>query len=263
MIRPSIGAALLILSTAAQAELRDYCPDRPGIGAPACTIDPGHISIEAGLSDWTLDQASGERTETLIAGDFLARVGLGTATELRLGWTAYGRERDRDASRAVTRQHRVGDATIGLRQNLRNPDGSGTSIALTPFVSIPIGRQPIGAGDWGAGVAGSAMISLTDMLTFEFAPEVDAAVDKDGHGRHLSYSAVEGLSAKLGTAVTATVEYRAQRDRDPGGHATMQLAGLSIGWQPEDDMQIDVGANTGLDHHTPDVEVYFGVSRRF
>ena len=59
------------------------------------------------------------------------------------------------------------------------------------------------------------------------------------------------------------IEYQALRDRDPGRHATMQLAGLSMGWQPKGDLQIDLGANVGLDHRTPDVEVYFGVSRRF
>ena len=263
MIRTSLVAALLFFASAAQAELRDYCPDRPGLDAPACTIDPGHVSIEVGLADWTLDKASGERNETLLAGDILARIGLGDTTELRIGWTSYGRERDRDATGSVTRQHRIGDALIGVRQNFKNPDGSGLSLALTPFVTLPIGRQPIGDGDWGAGLTGSASIELNDVFAIAFTPEIDAAVDDDGHGRHLTYSAVEGLSAKLSKAITATIEYERLRDRDPGNHATMQLAGLSLAWQPKDDMQIDLGANAGLDHRTPDIELYVGVSRRF
>lgn len=255
--------ACLCIASAAHAELRPYCPDRPGLGSPACTVDPGHVSIEMGLADWTLDKAAGERNETLLAGDILARIGVGEATEIRLGWTSFGRERDRDSSGAVTRQHRIGDATIGLRQNLKNPDGSGTSVALTPFVTIPVGRRPIGAGDWGAGVTGSAMFELNDVFTFEFVPEIDAAVDEDSHGRHLAYSAIEGLNAKLSKAITATIEYQALRDRDPGGHATMQLAGLSLGWRPMPGMRIDVGANARLDHRTPDIELYLGVARRF
>ena len=262
MIKPAI-TVLLCAASAAPAALRDYCPDRPGIGAPACTVDPGHVSIETGIADWSLDKSAGERAETLLAGDILTRIGIGAATELRLGWTSYGRERGRDATGTVTRQHRIGDAMIGVRQNLRNPDGSGISIALTPFVTIPVGRRPIGAGDWGAGLSGSASFALTDIFTVEIAPEINAAVDEDGHGRHLAYSSVEGIAAKLSDAVTTTIEYQALRDRDPGGHATMQLAGLSIGWQPKDDLQIDVGANAGLDHRTPDVELYLGVSRRF
>lgn len=263
MIRPAIFIALLGIASAGHAELRDYCPDRPGIGAPACTVDRGHVSIEVGLADWTLDKAAGERDETLLAGDILARIGIGDSTEVQIGWTGYGRERDRDASGNVTRQHRSGDALIGLRQNLKNPDGSGLSFALTPFVTLPVGRQPIGAGDWGAGLTGSATVELGEVFALALTPEIDAAVNEDGHGRHLAYSAVEGLSAKLSKAVTATLEYQALRDRDPGGHATMQLAGLSVGWQPKDGMQIDFGANAGLDHRTPDVELYVGVSRRF
>ncbi len=266
MLKPIIAAGLLCLAPAAGAAtsgLRDYCPDRPGIGSPACTIDKGHVSLEIGLADWTLDKTAGARNETLIAGDIHARLGLGTSTELQLSWTSYGRERDRDANGAIIRQQRIGDATIGLRQNLRSPDGSGLSIALTPFVTLPIGRQPIGSGDWGAGLTGAATVELNDVIALAFTPEIDAAVNADGHGRHLAYAAVEGLSAKISKAVTATLEYQAQRDRDPSGHATIELAGLSLGWQPDDDMQFDMGANAGLDRNSPDVELYVGVSRRF
>ena len=62
--------------------------------------------------------------------------------------------------------------------------------------------------------------------------------------------------------VTATLEYQFNRDDDPLGHVTEQLAGLSIGWQPRANVQLDMGANAGL-HHAPDIELYVGIAERF
>src|SRR6185503_1298265 len=56
-----LAALLLLAAGTARAEgLRDFCPDRPGLGTPACTMDPGHIAVELGLGDWTLTRQSGE-----------------------------------------------------------------------------------------------------------------------------------------------------------------------------------------------------------
>jgi hypothetical protein len=255
--------AFLALPAAARAELRDYCPDRPGIGTPPCTIDKGHLSFEVGLADWTLDRSPTDRTDTLILGDALLRYGLTDSTEIQLGWTSFGRERDHDRlTGARTSRSRVGDVSVAVRQNLRNPDGSGFSVALMPFATLPVGRQPIGAGDWGAGLLMPVAYELGEHFSLEWVPEIDAAVDGDGNGRHLAYGGVAGFQAKLSKAVTATAEYQLIRDDDPAGHQTQQRAGLALSWQPKDDLQFDLGANAGL-RHQPDVELYIGIARRF
>ena len=126
-----------------------------------------------------------------------------------------------------------------------------------------VGREPIGAGDWGAGFRLPVSYEIDETFALEWVPEVDAAVDSDGKGRHLAYGTVAGVAAKLGPTLSATLEYQFTRDRDPSGHESQQLGGLSLAWQPRDDLQFDIGANGGLDRHAPDVELYIGVSRRF
>ena len=260
-----LALPLLLAAGAARAEeLRDFCGDRPGLGTPACTVDKGHLQIEVGVGDWTLDKQPDSRTDTILAGDLFARYGLTDSLEARVGWTAYGHVRERDRmTGAISRQSRVGDVTVGLKQNLMNPDGSGFSIALLPFASIPVGRQPVGAGDWGAGLIVPVNYELSDAIQLEFTPEVDAAVDEDGNGRHLAFSGTIGAAGKLGETLTATLEYQALRDRDPSGHETQQLAGVSLAWEAQPQFQLDLGTNVGLDHDAPDVEVYFGVSQKF
>lgn len=254
----------LLASPAMAAELRDYCPERPGLNTPACTIDPGHVSIETGLAGWTRDSNAATRTDTLLIGDTLVRVGLTDSIEARLGWTPLGIERERDrATGAVSRTSRVGDATLGLKANLASPDGSGASIALLPYATLPVGRRPIGTGDWGAGLLVPASYELSPTLSLSLTPEIDAAVDQDGRGRHLAYGSAAGIGVKLSAAVSSALEVSAIRDRDPSGHSTEMLLGASLGWQPRDDLQFDIGVDAGLNRDTPDIAVSMGVSRRF
>lgn len=262
-MRTFLYLAVLIAAPAA-AQDRDLCADRPGLGTPPCTVAPGKVMVEVGLVDWTLDRQPDTRTDTLLAGDTLVRFGVADHAELRIGWTAFGHVRERDRlTGAIDTMAGVGDVTVAANRNLVNPDGSGTSISLLPYATLPTGGSAIGAGDWGAGMLIPVSVELGGGVKLGLTPEIDAAVDDDRHGRHLAYGSVVGLGVDLSDAVSAAGEAQVIRDRDPGDHSTQALAGLSLGWQPGRDTQLDVGTNIGLNRASPDVELYVGVARRF
>ena len=263
--RYALGVALLMLAAApAQAEERDYCPTRPGLGTTPCTISPGHVSVETALTDWTLDDRSDQRTDTVLIGDTLARLGLSDNVEAQFGWTPYGHVRTRDKTTGMVESAgRVGDITLGFKANLLNPDGQKVSIAVQPFVTVPVGRAPVGAGDWGGGVVVPVTFDLSETLNLATTSEVDAAVNQSGDGRHLAYSEVLGLGIKLTKQVTATLEVEALRDEDPDDTTTQALASASLAWMAKDDLQLDIGGVAGLNRDAPDVELYVGISRRF
>ncbi|WP_245656756.1 transporter [Sphingomonas asaccharolytica] len=263
-IRLALVTAALFVPAVAQADDkdRDYCPARPGLGTPACTMAPGQVSVETSLGDWTLDKQGGDRTDTVLIGDTSVRIGLTDTVEAQVGWTPLGIVRER-AGGVVDRAARAGDATLGIKANLRNPDGSGLSVAVQPFVTLPVGRAPIGAGDWGAGLVVPVTYDLSKTVNLEVTPEVDAAVDQDGRGRHLAYSAVVGVGIALNDALTFTLEDQLVRDQDPSGSTTQDLASASLAWMPRKTLQLDVGAVAGLDRNAPDVEIYAGIARRF
>lgn len=267
-MKMALVALLALAATPASAQdaggLRQLCSDRPGLDTPACTVDKGHLQLEVGIGDWTLDRQRDSRTDTIQGGDVAARLGVTDTTELRLEWTAYGHVRARDRpTGTVDRMTGIGDVTVGIKQNLSHPDGDGFSLALLPFATLPSGGEAIGAGTWSAGLVVPITYQLNEMLTLENTPEVDAAADGDRHGRHLAYSDTIGLGVALTKALGVTAELQALRDRDPDGHETMALGGLSLAWQPKDRMQLDVGANAGLNRATPDIELYFGVTEKF
>ena len=248
----------------AAAQHRDLCAERPGLGTPACTVEPGHVLVETGAIDWTRERDDDGRTDTIGIADTLVRVGVGTATELQVGWTPYGHQRLRDATTgAVTRTGRVGDVMLGVKRNLAEPDGHGLSFALTPFVTLPVGRTPIGAGDWGGGIVAPLTYDLSDAVQVEFTAEADAAVDEDGHGRHLAYSGVAGVEWDVAEHVELVGEVQAIRDRDPAGRTTRYLAAISAAWQPSGHIQFDIGTTAGLNHAAPDVRVYGGIAALF
>ncbi len=252
---------LLVAAAPVRAELRDFCALRPGLGTSACTVDAGHMQVEIGLADWTLDRQPDTRTDSVVAGDILMRVGIDRVTEVQVGWTAYGHVRVRDRSGGlVSRSEGTGDVRIGLQRSLSGPGGQ---IGVQPFVTLPTGGAAIGAGDWGAGVVVPIGFDLGHGLALALTPEVDAAVDSDGSGRHLAYGNVVGVSGAVTKTLNLTVEVAATRDEDPAGHTTTALASTSLAWMRGKNTQIDLGAVAGLNAQSPDVEVYFGIARRF
>lgn len=258
-----LAAATIAVPAAAKEESRDLCPDRPGLGTPACTVEPESMLFEMGLADWTLDRAADSRTDSWAFGDALLRAGLTPSLEVQLGWTMVGHVRERDrATGDTTSRTRTGDVTLALRQNLSNPDGSGFSVALMPYATLPLGGSGVGAGDWGAGLIVPVSFEL-GALSLGLTPHVDAAVDSDGDGRHTAYGSVVGVGFGLSDDISMAAEMSLTRDRDPGGHTTEALAGLSAGWQPDADSQWDMGVNAGLNRESPDVELYVGYVRRF
>ncbi|TCP99615.1 outer membrane putative beta-barrel porin/alpha-amylase [Sphingomonas sp. PP-F2F-A104-K0414] len=262
----ALSVALLsfaaLYATSASAQDREYCPERPGLDTPACTIAPGKISVETSIADWTRDDQHGSREDDILFGDTLVRVGVSDTIEARIGWTPFGHDRKRDST-GVDTVNGVGDVSLGMKANLLNPDGSGVSVSVLPFVTLPVGRSSIGAGDWGAGFLVPLTYELSDTVSLDLTPEIDAAVDQDGNGRHLAYSSTAGLAFKVAKDFTLTGEVQALRDNDPDQHATQALAALSLAWMANDDLQLDILGAAGLNDDTPDARVYAGISRRF
>lgn len=254
--------ALLPPGTAVAQDLRDFCPDRPGLGTPACTTDPGHVTVEIGLLDWTLDRQGGSRDDTILAADLLLRYGLTDDLEAQVGWTALGHVRTRSTN-AVDDASGTGDVFFAIRRNLRSPDGSGLAVAIMPYATLPTGGGAIGAGDWGAGVLLPVSRELGAGVQIDLTGLAEAAVDDDRRGRHLAYGTVLGFDVLVGEEVGITVELSATREHDPTGASTELIGAVSAGWSPDDALQFDIGANLGLNRPAPDLQLYIGVARRF
>ena len=254
----------LLVAMPAAAQDRPFCADRPGLGAPACTLAPGRVMVETGIGEWTRDDTSDERTDTIVVAETFVRIGVTETLEAQVGWTPYGRQRVRDrATGAMDRIDGVGDVLVGAKLNLANPDGEGFSIAVQPGFTLPVGRSGIGAGDWSAALLVPLSYGLSGGLSLQATPQALATVDEDGSGRHLAWGSVVGLGLTITDSLAAGLEVQVMRDDDPGEATTQAFAGVSTAWQPGEDWQLDAGVNLGLNRASDDLQLYAGISRRF
>lgn len=265
MIRLTLAVAVaLAIPVAARADERTYCPDRPGMNTPPCTIAPGRISAEMSLGDWTRENDVDVRTDTVLIGDAGLRYGIADHAELRVAWTAFGHVRSRDkASGTITRESGTGDVTLGIKRNLFSPDMAGFSVAVLPSLTLPAGGHAIGAGDWGAELQVPVSVPLGGPLSLAATPEIDAAVNSRGSGRHLAWGSAAGLSLAATGRLNFAFEAAVMRDDDPEGAATTAAAGIAAGWMVGGNVQFDLAGEFGLNDRTPGLRLYGGVSRRF
>lgn len=257
-------AAALVAPAAAGAQDARFCPNRPDLGASACTTDPGRLLVELSGVDWERSDTVDAREDRVAAGDLLARLGVGPRTEVQLSWAAYNRVRTRDkATGSIDTVTGTGDIRLGVRQNLRNPDGDGLSFAVEPFVTLPVGTDGIGAGDWSAGMVLPVAYDLGNRFGLSFTGTLQAAVDEDGQGRHFLGDATLGLGYDLSETVSAVGEIAVTRDDDPLEPRTEWVGALSFAWQPRPNRQIDVLAVAGLNRDAPDFRLVVGGAVRF
>lgn len=259
----------LLFSTVAAPALaqdeRDFCADRPGKGTPPCVLDQGRLQMELGLLDLSRQTQADTRTETWDAGDLLVRYGLDSLTELQLGLAVWNRQQvtDRTTGARDTSQG-AGDLSVGLRRSLANPDGSGLSVAVSGFVTAPTGARDIRADGFEGGVLLPVSVPLNTDWSLSLTPEIDWVSDADGEGRHATYTMVAGVGRGFGRW-NLGAELWVSRDEDPEAPATQSTFDLTAVWTPASlsDAQIDFGLNFGLNDDSPDVELGFGLARRF
>ncbi|MBU1374661.1 MAG: transporter [Alphaproteobacteria bacterium] len=259
-MRQLLLAAVLasLATTAAAADPREFCAERPGKATPPCILDAGRFQLETGLADAVFLRGRAGHEDTYTLGASEVRFGVSSRTEIEAGWSPLIVDHQRGAGRTTG----VGDAMLGVRTALTDPDADGPAASIQGFVTAPTATHGLGAGGWTGGLRLPLAMPLGHDLDLGATPEVDLVRDADGHGTHLALQAAAGLSHGFG-ALTAGAELWGQVDDDPAHRAWQASADLTAALMIGKNAQIDAGVNLGLTHATPDVEIYAGVARRF
>lgn len=265
MRRLSILSVISLLASLAavapaRAEQREFCAARPGLGTPPCTLAPGETMIELGAVAWDHTADDAAVADTLTAADALVRIGLTERSELQLalGGNVHQRTRDR-LTGEVASANGLGDATIAWKRGLAGPNGP---VAVQAYVTLPVGSGPGTAGDWGAGVLLPVAVNLPAGFGLEVVPEVDAAVNSSGSGRHFAWGGVVGVGHDLAPGLSAALEISTFRDEDPAGHTTDARLATSLAWLVAPGLQLDAEYDAGLTSAAPDHTVALGLAIR-
>ncbi|HEY4125663.1 MAG TPA: transporter [Rhizomicrobium sp.] len=266
MIRALAGALIALFAAgpawADDAELRDLCPDRPGKGTSACTVDAGHFQLEVDAFDGTFQRQDGVTTDTYFVANPTVKFGVTDNWDIEANIAPFEYIRVHDASGTQT-ESGIGDLFLRSKLNVTGNDGGAWGIALEPFLKIPTARSAIGNGAVEGGMLAPLSLDLGSGWSLGSTPEVDILKDESGGGYHADIINVLGIGRAFDGGVTLGAEAWSSSDLEPGGSTQSYSFDLDIAWQPESDTQLDGGINLGLNRVTPGAQVYLGVSRRF
>jgi hypothetical protein len=250
---------LALLAAPARAQdLRDFCAQRPGRATPPCVLDNGHLQVETALIDAVFQRNGGVREDTYALAGTELRLGIARRVELEAGWTPVVI----DTMRGGERRTGTGDAMLGLLGALTDPDGKGVAVSAQGFVTLPTATHDLGAGGWTGGVRLPIAIPLSGDTALGLTPEVDVLRNAGGGGTHLAWIGVGSVSRSFGP-VSLGAELWGEVEDAPTGEIRRATADLTAAVMLGKVLQLDAGANFGLDRQTPGAELYFGISKRF
>jgi hypothetical protein len=263
-MRRMVSAAVLLCASAAAnaAGPQPICPDRPSKSTGECTVPVGRWQLETGLIDWTHGESDGVSTDFTTFGSSLLKFGISGDADVELGFTPYAVSRVRSAG-TRDRESGFGDVVVRVKYRL-TPVDSPFQAALDPFVKVPTASHNLGNGkvEGGMTVPLSAALGKSGLI-LSFDPEVDLLADADGRGRHVAMVQVVNLGSSLTDKLSISGELWGQWDWDSAGTTRQASADASAAYLVSNDLQLDAGANFGLNRNTPDVELYTGISVRF
>jgi hypothetical protein len=262
------GAILLgiacagLASRAAAADQPPICADRPGKATSACTVAAGYWQVETGLADWSLQKAAGERDTSLVLGETTIKYGLDDRSDLELDFTPWQRARSRFHGFHESASG-IGDVNLIFKERITSADAPLQLVAM-PFLKAPTAAHSLGNGKWEGGLLFPIGYAIPrSPLAVALTPEIDWVADADGHGHHAAMAQVASLGWQVSSRLNAAAEIWGQWDWDPSGTTRQASLDGSLAYLLTNDVQLDAGANFGLNRNTPGVELYTGISKRF
>jgi hypothetical protein len=246
--------------------LRPFCTDRPTKGTGPCTVDAGHLQIESDIFNATLQNSDGVVTDTYLYTNPNFRLGLAQNLDVELNFSPDVEVVTHDHSTGEqTNVSGFGDMFLRVKTSLVG-NGQGTfSAALDPYLKLPTAPSTIGNGALEGGLVVPLQYALSEAWSLSLVPEVDVLKNQIDDGRHAAPVVALSISRAVSAEVSASAEYWESTNFDPYGTVEQQSFDLAATWQPPGtrDLQVDAGANFGLNTRTPAAQLYAGVSHRF
>lgn len=244
------------------ADEQPICPDRPSKSTGPCTVPQGKWQIETGLVDWTTDKSDGVTTDMVTWGASGIKYGVSGNADVEL-WVTPLETLHIHGGGASEHHSSFGDMLLRVKYEL-TPNSAAVQVALDPFVKIPTANHQLGNGEVEGGLLVPIQIPISKSpFTIALDPEFDLLADQQGHGHHAAMIQLVNFGWQASPKLTLTTEIWSQWNWDPSGTAKQVSWDGSVAYLVNKDLQLDAGANFGLNKQTPDVELYTGISVRF
>ncbi|MEA9750720.1 transporter [Xanthomonas campestris pv. raphani] len=263
----ALAGVLCGLASQAQAQAQDateapLCTDRPTKANSTCTVPAGAWQLETDIGSYTRDSQPGTRIETSVFTNPTLKYGVSDRIDLQLNWAPQLQVKTTDRATGA-RSSLSGGGDIYLRMKARFYESDTATVAVLPFVKAPTARTGLGNDEWEGGIALPINFALPNSFSLTFGPEVDWLADSDGSGNHIVVINAINLARPLTPKLSMAVEVWSSINRDPAETIEQYSADIATAYLINPLLQLDVGANFGLNDRNPDAQVYVGLAHRF
>ena len=238
--------------------LRAFNTDRPTKSNVATTVDAGHVQYESDLVIHTHSNVGGVSTRLVTAIDPVLKVGLTNRTDLEVQFGGYQWLSGNQAGIAA---RGAGDLTIRAKINLFGNEG-GAAVALIPYVKLPTAAGGLGNGHTEGGVIAPISVPLPLGFTLLLGAEVDVLRNAADAGHHFNFTQLANISHPIGGKLNVYAEFYSMVGVD---HRTPPVYTFDAAatYAVTDALQLDIGANIGLNRNAPNLQIYTGIGQRF
>jgi len=252
-----------LLNPVPAEQMRSFNTDRPTKANVPYTVDAGHFQYETDLVNFTHQVIGSVHTNTIMAPNPTFKVGVTNNADLEVNAPFAGIHTFGSSTGPSSTLWGIGDTFVRAKVNLWGNDGGSSAAALIPFVKAPSAPIGIGNGAVEEGLIAPLALSLPNDFTLLLVPEIDALKNSLDNSRHGNFIFDVNLSREVIKNVTAYVELWSDYNDDPAVKTTQVSFDMALAWVVIPNVQLDVGANFGLNSVTPAVQVYTGLSQRF
>jgi hypothetical protein len=249
--------------------LREFEPDRPDLTNNPFTVDAGHVQLESDLFNYSLSRPDqdGTVTEKFLFGSTNVRVGITNNTELQFLLQPINAVRTRFKNPAMTTWDAGPDVLeITGKYNFYGNDtfkeSGATALGIIPFIDVPTVDNGVGENHVQGGVDVPFAIKLSDKAELELMTEYDFIKNNQGSRYHVEYFNSGSLSYEFTSKLSTYLEVATLfGNEDPlGGVVTI---GTGLLYQPNENVQIDVGSNFGVTRASDRINPFVGLTKRF
>jgi len=245
-------------------QMRGFCTDRPAKSNGPCTVDAGHFQLETDLFNWTRSSIGGTSQNIFLYTNPTLKLGLTNRMDLEFNISPFVQAKSsNNATGAKTDLKGIGDLFARIKYNVVGNDGGDLAVTLLPYVKLPTARLGIGNRSYEGGLILPVSYALPMDFTLLVDPEIDVFRNSSNSGYHANFQGLINISRPIADNVTAAVEIWSDVNKDPAGTIRQWSFDAAVSWVVRPNLQLDIGANVGLNRATPDLQAYIGISKRF
>jgi len=246
--------------------LRAFSPDRPPKADSAITVDAGHFQYETDLLNYSQTNAGGVTARLFQTADPVWKFGLTNWADFELQYNGYQNltATSNATGAVVARASGFGDVYVKSKINLFGNDGGSAALAVIPYVKIPSNSVTISNGAVEEGLIAPFQLQLPQDFGLTLMTEVDSLKNANDNGRHANFLNLVNLNHPVPGIknLSAAIEFFSSVGTDPNTPPVYTFDTALI-YLLTSNVQLDWGADFGLNRAAPVVQVFMGLSQRF